>query len=44
MARVLKLFLVLGVIGFIGLVGFAYFGDYTPPPTDVSLPVTLDAY
>jgi hypothetical protein len=42
MARVLKLFLVLGVIGFIGLV--AYFGDYTPPPTDVSLPVTLDAY
>lgn len=42
MVRILKLVVVLGVIGFAGLVGFAYFGDFTPAPQDVSLPVTLD--
>lgn len=40
--RLIKVILVLAILGFAGLVGFAYFGDMTPPPQDLSTPLTTD--
>ena len=48
MFRLFKLLIFLAIIGFIGLVGYAYVGEYfganfSPPQTEVRMPVTLDA-
>jgi hypothetical protein len=43
MGRILKAGLTLAVLGFIGLVGYAYLGDMTPPQTQVTQPVMLNA-
>lgn len=47
MGRIFKLLFFLGIIGFIGLVGYAYVGEYfganfSPPQTEMHVPVTLD--
>ena len=42
MRLIFKLLLFLLVLGGIGLVGYAYLGDLTPEPTDVTQPVILD--
>lgn len=42
MLRIIKVLIVLALIGFIGLVGFAYLGDLSPDPQDITEPVTLD--
>jgi len=39
--RLIKVLLVLIVLGFAGLTGFAYFGDMTPEPAQVSQPLEL---
>ncbi|RRH76414.1 hypothetical protein [Falsigemmobacter faecalis] len=39
--RLIKVLLVLIVLGFAGLTGFAYFGDMTPEPAQVSQPLDL---
>jgi hypothetical protein len=43
MGKLVMLVLMLLVVGFAALVGYAYFGDYAPPQTTVTQPVTLDA-
>jgi len=48
MGRLFKLLIFLMIIGFIGLVAYAYVGEYfganfSPPQTEMRLPVTLDA-
>ena len=47
MGRVFKVLIFLVVIGFIGLVGYAYVGEFfganfSPPQSEVRVPVTLD--
>ena len=42
MIRLLKALLVLVLVGFLALVGYAYLGDLSPEPQDVSEPVKLD--
>ncbi|MFC0279694.1 hypothetical protein ACFOHK_09795 [Falsigemmobacter intermedius] len=39
--RLIKVLLVLIVLAFAGLTGFAYFGDMTPEPAQVSQPLEL---
>ncbi|AXQ93559.1 MULTISPECIES: hypothetical protein [Cereibacter] len=43
MWRILKVLLVLVVAGLIGLTGYAYLADLSPPQTDVTKPVMLNA-
>jgi hypothetical protein len=43
MGRIFKAVLALAVLGFIGLGGYAYLGDMTPPQTQVTQPVMLNA-
>jgi hypothetical protein len=43
MGRIFKTGLTLAVLGFIGLAGYAYLGDMTPPQTQVTQPVMLNA-
>lgn len=43
MGRILKAVLALAVLGFIGLGAYAYLGDMTPPQTQVTQPVMLNA-
>jgi hypothetical protein len=43
MGRLLKAIFVLGLLGFAGLSGYAYLADFTPPQTEVTKPVTLNA-
>jgi hypothetical protein len=43
MGRIFKAGLTLAVFGFIALVGYAYLGDMTPPQTQVTQPVMLNA-
>jgi ABC-type dipeptide/oligopeptide/nickel transport system permease subunit len=43
MGRIFKAVLALAVLGFIGLGAYAYLGDMTPPQTQVTQPVMLNA-
>ncbi|HEX9858385.1 MAG TPA: hypothetical protein VGA75_08515 [Paracoccaceae bacterium] len=44
MGRIIKGLVLLAILGFLGLTGYAYLGDLTPAQTEVTQPVTLDAY
>lgn len=39
--RLIKALLVLAVLGFAALSGYAYLGEFTPPDSTVTTPVTL---
>ncbi len=43
MGRIIKAVFILTILGLIGLTAFAYLGDLTPPQTEVTKPVVLDA-
>lgn len=43
MVRLIKALLFLGVLGFLALVGYAYLGNMSPSPEQVTEPVILDA-
>lgn len=39
--RLIKVVLVLVILGFAALVGFAYWGDFTPADSPMSIPVPV---
>lgn len=43
MGRIIKFLTLLVLLGFIGLTVYAYLGDLTPPQTEVTQPVVLNA-
>lgn len=43
LGRLIKYLFVIAILGVIGIAGYALVGDLTPPATDNSLTVTLDA-
>ena len=43
MGRIIKAVLAIAALAFIALAGFAYLGDMTPPQTQVTQPVMLNA-
>ncbi len=43
MMRLIKVVLLLAVLGLAGLSGYAYIADLSPEPTEVRVPVILNA-